>query len=118
VKMNALVEATKMIIYYRESWEELNFKQEKPTIVHVDNEGVIAVVKSFGKDNRSIYLINKINFIRECVERNIIQLQYINSENNLADLGTKSLDVVQQHFRLLEKILKGSNFEPDDIICT
>jgi hypothetical protein len=110
-EMNALVEATKMIIYYRESLDELHFPQSKATIVHVDNEGVIAVVKSFGKENRSIYLINKINFIRECVERNIIRLEFVNSENNLADLGTKSLDVAQHH-RLSEKILKGSNWEP------
>jgi hypothetical protein len=114
-KLNALVEAVKMVIYYRESLEELHFRQTKPTTVHIDNEGVIAelpfYVKSFGKDNRSIYLINKINFVRECVDKNIIKLEFVNSENNLADLCTISLDV-HQHHRLLEKVLKGSIPEP------
>jgi hypothetical protein len=74
-EMNALVEATKMIIYYRESLEKLHFPQKKPTTIHVDNQGVIAVVNAFGKDNRSIYLINKI---RECVEKKIISLEFGN----------------------------------------
>jgi hypothetical protein len=34
-EMNALVEATKMIIYYRESLDELHFPQSKATVVHV-----------------------------------------------------------------------------------
>jgi hypothetical protein len=105
-EMNALVEAIKMIIYHRESLKGLHLAQQKPTIVYVDNEGVIAVIKSFGKDNRSIYLINKINFVRECVERNIVKLEFVNSENNVADIGTKSLDV-HQHQKLSAKILQG-----------
>ena len=91
--------------------EELHFPQKKPTTIHVDNQGVIAVVKAFGKDNRSMYLINKINFVRECVEKKIISLEFVNSENNLANLGTKQLDVTQ-HNRLTGKILKGSTYEP------
>jgi hypothetical protein len=107
-EMNALVETTKMIIYYREALEELHFPQIQPTTIHVDNKGVIAVIKSFGKDNRSIYLINKINFMRECVDNKIVKLQFVKSENNLADIGTKSLDI-QQHNLLADKILKGCN---------
>jgi hypothetical protein len=61
------------------------------------------------KDNRSMYLLtNKIIFLREHIDNKIISLQYIETENNVADLGTKSLRVVP-HSDLSAKLLMGIN---------
>jgi hypothetical protein len=109
-EMHALVETTKMIIYYREILKEMHFEQIEPTLVLVDNEGVIKSVNSIGKPSQSIHLINKTNFIRECMSQKIIKLDYIRTEDNVADIGTKSLEVAQ-HSRLTAKVLRGANFE-------
>ena len=61
---------------------------------------VIQVSESLNKDNRSIYLINKINFVREQIQEKRIQLQFIRSSDNVADIGTKSFLQVDQHRRL------------------
>jgi hypothetical protein len=42
-EINALVEAVKMIIYYRGILEELKYPQNHPTIIYVDNQSVIMV---------------------------------------------------------------------------
>jgi hypothetical protein len=62
-EVNALVEAVKMVIYYRGVLEELKFPQKHPTIIYVDNQSVIMVANNITKDNRSMYLTNKINFL-------------------------------------------------------
>jgi hypothetical protein len=113
-EINALVEATKMIIYYREILEELGFKQEDATTIFVDNESVINIANSIYKDNKSMYLTNKINFIREKVNEKIIQVQYIKREKNIADIGTKSLNR-QQNYLLTMQLLNGISKEVADV---
>jgi hypothetical protein len=80
-EINALVETIKMIIYYR-CWilEELNQKQIESTTIFVDNQSVIMVSTNITKDNRSMYLTNIINFIREHINNKIINLHYIETE--------------------------------------
>ena len=88
-EVNALVECVKSVLYYRDFLEEINFKQNDPTTVYVDNESVIGIATSIAKDNKSIYLTNKINFIREQMDNKKITLEYVNTRDNVADLGTK-----------------------------
>jgi hypothetical protein len=78
----------------------------EPTVVYVDNESVIGIATSIAKDNKSIYLTNKINFIREQISDKKIVLEYINTHENFADLGTKSLDI-DSHNRLACKVQGG-----------
>jgi hypothetical protein len=105
-EINALVETVKMVVYYRGILQELNHPQFSPTIIDVDNQSVIMVSTTIRKDNRSMYLTNKTNFLREHVDNKIISLQYIETENNIADLGTKSSRVVP-HNDLSAKLLMG-----------
>ena len=109
-EINALVETTKIIIYYREMLKELKFEQIKPTTVYVDNQkSMIAVMDSVRKDIKSAYLINKINFVREQIDEGTIRLEYVTSEENEADLGTKSLNL-DAHNRLTLKALCGVEY--------
>jgi hypothetical protein len=103
-EINAPVEAVKMIIYYRGILEELKYTQNHPTVIYADNQNVIMVSNNIMKDNRSMYLTNKINFLREQIDNRIISLQYIESEKNVADLGTKSLRTIP-HNELTAKLL-------------
>jgi hypothetical protein len=108
-EINALVETIKMILYYRELLNELGYHQKEPTLIYSDNMSVIQVSETLNKDNRSMYLINKINFVREQISEKRIQLQYINTNDNITDIGTKSLDKFQ-HRRLTLKLLNGITY--------
>jgi histone deacetylase 1/2 len=105
-EINALVEAIKMVAYYRDILAELSQAQIEPSTIFLDNQSVIMVSTNITKDSRSMYLTNKINFIREYVNNKIVNLQYIPTGDNVADLGTKSLSVIQ-HNVLSDKLLKG-----------
>jgi hypothetical protein len=108
-EINALVETIKMILYFRELLNELGYHQTEPTLIYSDNMSVIQVSETLNKDNRSMYLINKINFVREQISEKRIQLQYINTNDNITDIGTKSLDKFQ-HRRLTLKLLNGITY--------
>jgi hypothetical protein len=63
-----------MVIYYRDLLNELGYPQNESTLIYSDNMSVIQVSKTLSKDNRSIYLINKINFVREQIFDKRVQL--------------------------------------------
>jgi hypothetical protein len=42
-------------------------------------------------DQRTKYLITKVNFINDLIENHIIELRYLPTDKNCADLNTKSL---------------------------
>ena len=53
---------------------------------------MIFLSEFIGHDSRSKYLINKINFIKEAIELGIVELRYVPTGENIADVLTKSLD--------------------------
>ncbi len=52
------------------------------------------------------FLINKINFVREAINEKFVKLKHINTEQMIADIGTKSLDGTT-HYILKEPLLHG-----------
>jgi hypothetical protein len=105
-EIHALVEAVKSIIWYRELLKEIGFAQTEPTLVHQDNINVVNLADLSAKDNHTKYLINKINFIREAIDESYITIVHVDTENNLADIGTKSLDATQ-HAYLMNILMNG-----------
>ncbi len=105
-EIHALFETIKTIVWYRELLKEIGYEQKAPTLIYQDNINVVNLSDYSAKDNMTKFLINKINFIREAINEKMIILKHINSENMIADIGTKSLDV-SNHNRLKEPLLKG-----------
>jgi hypothetical protein len=95
-----LYQATKEIVFLRDVLDEMNFKQDSPTIIYVDNAACLQVAYSerAGK-SRSKHWNSKYMFVRECVEKGIIQLLHVPSEENIADIFTKPLPLQKfDHF--------------------
>jgi len=108
-ELHALVECTKTILWYRELLNEIGLQQTEPTVIYQDNHNVLELVsKDITNDAKSKYLINKINFIRDLVQRHIILPTYCPTTQNTADIGTKPLD--RQYYNLHSK---GIRFGPD-----
>jgi hypothetical protein len=107
-EIHALVDALKAILWYRELLRELGFEQTAPTMVYQDNVNVVNLADYSSRDNQTKYLINKINFIREAIDLNVITIQHVGTADNIADIGTKSLDP-HQHEYLNFKLMNGIN---------
>ncbi|KAL1422126.1 hypothetical protein MTO96_022429 [Rhipicephalus appendiculatus] len=64
----------------------------EPQVLLVDNQGVIALAKDQVTSDRRKHIDLKYHFLREKVEEERLQLRYVQSLSNSADLFTKPLN--------------------------
>nr|GEW95939.1 zinc finger, CCHC-type [Tanacetum cinerariifolium] len=67
-----------------------SWKEEKVTII-VDNKSAIALMKNPVFHGRSKHIDIRYHFIRECVEKNQIEVEHISGDLQRADILTKAL---------------------------
>jgi hypothetical protein len=60
-------------------------------ILKMDNQSAIALSKNPVLHDMSKYIDTKFHFIRECVERGKVCLEFVSTQEQLADILTKSL---------------------------
>ena len=91
-EMYAATEATTAILWFRKILEELGFAQTQPTVLFSDNQSTIQLsTNRTGKHSRIKHFILRVNFMLEKVAEQMIQLKYMDTENMVADVLTKSL---------------------------
>jgi hypothetical protein len=78
-------------VYLRRLLSGLGYAQEMPTIIMEDNQGCIALSENPVHHRRTKHIDIKFHYIRELIARGEIQLEYIPTEKQLADLLTKPL---------------------------
>jgi hypothetical protein len=93
------------LIAVRRFLSELGCPQPGPTIVHVDNTSSIAVAKEGGKEERRKHIDVKHHCIVEAIDQKIINLKWISSAENVADLFTKPLPDAK--FRNFKNVILG-----------
>ena len=69
--------------------EELGYPQLGPTVIYVDNTAAITLSEKFNLSNNSAHLVTKLNYIHQEIMNGSVKLQYINTENQIADILTK-----------------------------
>jgi hypothetical protein len=68
------------------------FGQEMaPTIIHCDNQSCIKLSENPVFHDRSKHIQIRYHFIRDWVQRGAVQLQYISTDEQVADILTKAL---------------------------
>jgi len=87
----ALANATKEAVWLRTLLKEVGYPQSQATIVHADNQGTIALAQNPTSHSRAKHINICFYFIRECIKRNEIKLQYISTHQIVADILTKAL---------------------------
>ena len=84
---HATVEAT----WLRYLFDELGFTQTAPTDLFCDNEPAITISRDSTYAGRSRHIHIHHHLVREKVEANTIELTYVPSADNTADVFTKAL---------------------------
>ncbi|MBL4826124.1 MAG: Ty1/Copia family ribonuclease HI [Spongiibacteraceae bacterium] len=90
-ELQALDEVLRIVIHCRSVLEFLKCGMLKPTKIYIDNKSakeLCEVLKSSYKTSSSNM---RINFIRECINNKIIELHFVPTQSNVADLLTKPL---------------------------
>jgi hypothetical protein len=87
--------AAKEAIWLRRLLDEIrpeDMDKPKATIIFCDNQGAIALAKNPQFHSRMKHVEIQHNFVREKVSDGAIQLEYVNTESQVADGLTKALD--------------------------
>ena len=89
-EIKALDAAVCCVIWLKEFLQELGFPQGRVPI-YVDSEPALILANTYKVGHRSNHLLVRLNFIHQEIEKGNIQLIWINSEGNVADMLTKPL---------------------------
>ena len=87
----ALSDASREVTWLRRILLNFDCEQSVPTIIFDDNQGCIALAKNPVEHERTKHIDIRHHFIREMVESQVIDVQYVCSEEMLADLLTKGV---------------------------
>ena len=67
---------------------------KQPMIVHSDNQSAIQMIHNDAHHDRTKHIKIRLNFIRDEISKKSIQIQWIKSEQQIADIFTKTLPVL------------------------
>lgn len=90
-EIKAIDLCTRTILYLRLMLKELGLEQKEPTVIFVDNKSSKMLVETLRSSHKTKHINMRINFIREQVNNRNIQLKFIRSEDQVADVLTKAL---------------------------
>jgi ATP sulfurylase len=60
-------------------------------MIYCDNQSCIKLTENLVFHDRSKHIEIKYHFIRDCVQRGAVKLEYISTDEQVADILTKSL---------------------------
>ena len=102
----AMAESVKEAIWLRRLLHSLGFPFKVPTPIFSDNQGAIQLVKNPKFHKRTKHIETKYYLIREKYERQEIDVFYIHTKQQLADLLTKALTRdTFEHLRSLQGLV-------------
>ncbi|GJS59765.1 ribonuclease H-like domain, reverse transcriptase, RNA-dependent DNA polymerase [Tanacetum coccineum] len=91
----AATAAATQALWLKRLLSKLTHSQEEKVTIQVDNKSVIALMKNPVFHGRSKHIDTKYHFIRECVEREDIQVEFVSGEYQKADILTKALPKIK-----------------------
>ncbi|KAK2976645.1 hypothetical protein RJ640_008181 [Escallonia rubra] len=78
-------------VWLRNLLKELNFNQDESTQIYVDKKSAIALAKNPVFHDRSKHINTWYHFIRESIAKKEVQVKFVKSEDQVADIFTKPL---------------------------
>ena len=79
------------VVWLRNLLKELSMTQEEPIEICVDNKLAIALAKNPVFHDWSKHIDTQYHYIRECITRKEVQVEYLKSQDQAADIFTKPL---------------------------
>ena len=87
----AVTDAVKDVVWLRQLLNEIYCRQKDPTPVWCDNQSAIALVRSDQFRNRTKHIGVRFHYIRQQEKRRVIHVRFIRTDEQPADMMTKSL---------------------------
>jgi hypothetical protein len=90
-EIKAIDLCVKTVLYLRNLLKEMKFEQLEPTVIHIDNKSAKLLIETLKSTHNTKHINLRINFIREQVSSRAIQLKFVRTEEQVADIFTKPL---------------------------
>jgi hypothetical protein len=87
----AMTAAARELCWIRNLIAEAFRPLQFPTVLYSDNQSAIAIAKKNSLNVRTKHIGLRYHFIRDCVKMDILDLRWISTDLNIADLFTKAL---------------------------
>ena len=106
-------EAAKQAIWLQDLMSEITGRKVERTLIRVDNKSAIALAKNPVFHRCSKHIHKRFHFIRECVERELIDVEHIPGTEQRADILTKSLARIK--FKEMRETIKVQDRSANDL---
>jgi hypothetical protein len=90
-KYIARTHSAKEVVQLRQFLEQIHFCPTTPTNIHIDNQSAIAIAKNPEFHNHTKHIDIHHHFLHKKVEEKQINLEYISTNTQVADVLTKTL---------------------------
>ena len=85
------VDVVKEIKWMKQMLEEKNFQVRTPVIVNIDNQSAMKIAENDVDHSRTKHIDIKNHFIKNEINDKMIELKWVATENQIADIFTKGL---------------------------
>jgi hypothetical protein len=83
----------------------------EPTLIHCDNQSCMKLSENLVFHDKSKHIEIKYHYIRDMVQRGVMELQYISTDEHIADILTKPLSRVKYEY-FISKLGMMQNVHP------
>ena len=109
VEYMATSQASCEALWLRKLMVELFGQELRPTIIHCDNQSCIMLPKNMVFHDRSKHIEIRYHFIRDYVQRGVVGLQYISTNEQVAEILAKPFGRGKHiHFRDKMGVVKNN----------
>jgi len=99
-EVNSIDGIVRAIIWLRGFLLEIGFPQLKPTVIYTDSQSAKALIDMFRVGNNSAHIVMRLNYLHQETLRGTIELKFIDTDNEVADILTKLLALPKfEHFK-------------------
>jgi len=107
----AATEACKEAVWLRKLLSDIGHGCDEPVVLNVDNQSAIRLIKNPEFHRRSKHIEVRYQFIREKLRENVIDPNYVSTNDQYADIFTKALShekfsVFRKNMNVIERIPK------------
>jgi hypothetical protein len=95
VKYQAMVNASQEALWLRQILSEFGFQHQHPTSLWCDNQSAFKLTKDPVQHQRSKHIELHMHFIRKLIHDQVIEVLFFPTEDQVADIFTKSLTEVK-----------------------
>lgn len=114
----ALAEAIREVVWLKQLLADFNIPTKSEIPVMIDSQSCISMVTNEKFSNRTKYIDVRYHFVKDYVQKNVVKLKYVPTQENIADMLTKPLAGIKiKYLRNLASVLEPnvSNLEKSDV---